>query len=208
MNRKASSYLPPGLPTPVVDPDGLSAPYWAGLREGRLLMQRCAHCQTWQFGPEWLCHRCHAFDPPWVEVEPRHLQLGACLASLARSPPATRSVCGRAGGIAGCRRRADGRQFAGRSHASGGDRRGGRRRLRASSGFRSAIFLAAMADALSPAPGMVIRGRRAVFAGKMVSGRCQAKVMQRTPTMTGFRASRATIAEARGAVEGATPDSL
>jgi len=71
MNRKASSYLPPGIPTPVVDPDGLSAPYWAGLREGRLLMQRCAHCQTWQFGPEWLCHRCHAFDPPWVEAEPR-----------------------------------------------------------------------------------------------------------------------------------------
>jgi uncharacterized OB-fold protein len=71
MNRKASCYLPPGLPIPVVEPDGLSAPYWGGLRESRLRVQRCAHCLTWQFGPEWLCHRCHAFDPEWVAVEPR-----------------------------------------------------------------------------------------------------------------------------------------
>jgi uncharacterized protein len=72
VNSKASSaYLPAGLPIPVAEPDGLSAPYWAGLRENRLLVQRCMHCQTWQFGPEWLCHHCHAFDPAWTEVEPR-----------------------------------------------------------------------------------------------------------------------------------------
>jgi uncharacterized OB-fold protein len=35
------------------------------------MVQQCSHCQTWQFGPEWLCHRCHAFDPSWIEVEPR-----------------------------------------------------------------------------------------------------------------------------------------
>nr|WP_222622615.1 OB-fold domain-containing protein [Ramlibacter albus] len=38
------------------------------MREGRLLVQRCIHCGAWQFGPEWICHRCHAFDPAWVEV--------------------------------------------------------------------------------------------------------------------------------------------
>ena len=65
------SYLPLGLPIPVPEPDGLSAPYWSGLRHDRLLVQRCGHCQTWQFGPEWLCHRCHAFDPEWTEVAPR-----------------------------------------------------------------------------------------------------------------------------------------
>lgn len=65
------SYLPPGLPIPVAEPDGLSAPYWTGLCHNQLLIQRCGHCQTWQFGPEWLCHRCHAFDPEWTEVEPR-----------------------------------------------------------------------------------------------------------------------------------------
>lgn len=71
MNPESTThYLPPGLPTPVSEPDGLSEPYWAGLREGRLCVQRCAHCGTWQFGPEWLCHHCHAFDPAWQEVEP------------------------------------------------------------------------------------------------------------------------------------------
>jgi uncharacterized protein len=67
----SSSYLPPGLPVPVPESDGISAPYWTGLREGRLLVQRCAQCGTWQFAPECICHRCHAFDPAWVEVRPR-----------------------------------------------------------------------------------------------------------------------------------------
>lgn len=69
--RATSAYLPAGLPAPVAEPDGLSQPYWSGLREERLLVQHCAHCGTWQFGPEWLCHRCHRFDPAWVEVAPR-----------------------------------------------------------------------------------------------------------------------------------------
>lgn len=63
-------YLPAGLPSPVPEADGLSAPFWKGLRENRLLIQRCEHCATWQFGPEWLCHRCHAFEPAWREVNP------------------------------------------------------------------------------------------------------------------------------------------
>jgi uncharacterized OB-fold protein len=70
-NATSPFYLPAGLPTPVSEPDGLSAPYWSGLRDNRLLVQRCSHCQTWQFGPEWLCHHCHGFDPPWIEIEPR-----------------------------------------------------------------------------------------------------------------------------------------
>jgi uncharacterized protein len=64
------AYLPAGLPIPVPEPDGLSAPYWAGLRQNRLLVQRCTHCRTWQFGPEWLCHHCHSFDLEWTAVEP------------------------------------------------------------------------------------------------------------------------------------------
>ena len=69
--KPSSTYLPAGLPIPVAEPDGLSAPYWEGLQQGRLLVQRCSHCHTFQFGPEWLCHRCHAFDPHWTEIEPR-----------------------------------------------------------------------------------------------------------------------------------------
>lgn len=67
----AHTYLPPGLPIPVPEPDGLSRPYWSGLSENRLRVQRCGGCGTWQFGPEWICHHCHRFDPDWVEVAPR-----------------------------------------------------------------------------------------------------------------------------------------
>ena len=64
----STSYFPPGLPIPVAEPDGLSAPFWNGLRENKLLVQRCTQCGTWQFAPEWICHHCRAFDPAWVEV--------------------------------------------------------------------------------------------------------------------------------------------
>jgi uncharacterized OB-fold protein len=75
MSRQPSvtHYLPPGLPIPVPEPDGLSAPYWTALQKNRLLVQRCTRCGTWQFGPEWLCHRCHAFDPAWTEIVPSGL---------------------------------------------------------------------------------------------------------------------------------------
>lgn len=63
-------YLPTGLPSPE-DDEGVAAPYWAGLRANRLLVQRCPACGTMQFAGEWICHRCHAFDPPWVEVPAR-----------------------------------------------------------------------------------------------------------------------------------------
>jgi uncharacterized OB-fold protein len=68
-----ASYLPPGLPVPVPEPDGVSAPYWNGLREEVLRVQRCTHCGAWQFGPEWICHACLRFDPEWVEVAPAGL---------------------------------------------------------------------------------------------------------------------------------------
>jgi uncharacterized OB-fold protein len=66
-----ATYLPPGLPAPQPQAVGVDAPFWAGLRQGRLLLQRCPACGNWQFGPEWLCHRCYRFDPDWVEVAPR-----------------------------------------------------------------------------------------------------------------------------------------
>lgn len=68
MNDANAPYLPAGLPAPEPEPDGVSAPYWEGLRQERLRVQRCAQCGRWQFGPEWICHGCLAFDPAWVEV--------------------------------------------------------------------------------------------------------------------------------------------
>jgi uncharacterized OB-fold protein len=66
----ASSYLPEGLPIPVAEADALSAPHWAGLREGELRIQCCNACKTWRWGPEWICHACHSFDTDWKAVEP------------------------------------------------------------------------------------------------------------------------------------------
>ena len=63
----SEAYLPGGLPCPVPARDGLDAPFWEGLRKERILLQRCADCRGWQWGPEWICHRCHseklAFEP-------------------------------------------------------------------------------------------------------------------------------------------------
>ena len=64
-------YLREGLPVPVAEPDRLSEPFWSGLREGVLRVQRCTHCGQWQFGPEWICHVCLRFDPAWTEVAPK-----------------------------------------------------------------------------------------------------------------------------------------
>ncbi len=64
-----STYLNAGLPTPVGD--GLDDIFWAGLQENKLLIQRCDSCHEWQWGPEWICHRCHSFDLSFEEVEPK-----------------------------------------------------------------------------------------------------------------------------------------
>ncbi|MBV1878941.1 MAG: OB-fold domain-containing protein [Pseudomonadales bacterium] len=61
-------YLNPGLAIPRAQPDGLDAEYWQGLSENKLIIQRCSSCKGWQWGPEWLCHRCHSFEMGYEEV--------------------------------------------------------------------------------------------------------------------------------------------
>lgn len=70
MTDPAAPYLPDVLPVPAADADGLQAPFWAGLAGEELLIQRCRHCRTWVFAPEWICHHCHSFDLDWTAVEP------------------------------------------------------------------------------------------------------------------------------------------
>lgn len=62
-----SAYLDPGLPAPA--PTDLDRPYWKGLRDEQLLLQRCRRCARFQWGPEWICHRCLNFDLEFVPVE-------------------------------------------------------------------------------------------------------------------------------------------
>jgi uncharacterized OB-fold protein len=67
----SQGYLPPGLPIPVPERNGLSAPYWEGLREGRLLVQRNPRTGVWQWPAQWIAYDDQGFDLDWVEVAPR-----------------------------------------------------------------------------------------------------------------------------------------
>lgn len=47
--------------------DELSAAYWQGASEGRLVVQRCDQCGTLRHYPRLLCSSCYSFD--WSPVE-------------------------------------------------------------------------------------------------------------------------------------------
>lgn len=59
-------YLNPGLPQPVAT--DLDAPFWQGLADNVIRIQRCRKCKGHQWGPEWICHRCHSDDVGYEEV--------------------------------------------------------------------------------------------------------------------------------------------
>ena len=64
-------YLPSGLPIPVPEHDGLSKPYWEGLRKETIMVQRNPHTGVYQFPPQWISHDTQSFDLEWVAVMPR-----------------------------------------------------------------------------------------------------------------------------------------
>ena len=65
----AASYLPEGLPAPAPAVDGLDTEYWEGAKRHELMVQSCNACDRVQWGPEWVCHRCHSFDLGWKQIE-------------------------------------------------------------------------------------------------------------------------------------------
>ncbi|HLK26131.1 MAG TPA: OB-fold domain-containing protein [Caulobacteraceae bacterium] len=67
----AERYLPEGLPIPVPEPNGLSAPYWEGLKREVLMVQRNTRTGAWQFPPQWIAHDDQSFDLEWAPVEPK-----------------------------------------------------------------------------------------------------------------------------------------
>ncbi len=73
MTPGTSTYLPAGLPAPTPAGDGLDAEYWAGTARGELIVQRCSACSRYQWGPEWICHRCRSFALEWAPVAPHGL---------------------------------------------------------------------------------------------------------------------------------------
>ncbi|WP_328586853.1 Zn-ribbon domain-containing OB-fold protein [Mycolicibacterium novocastrense] len=61
---------PPWMDVTGPGEDGLDAPHWEGLRDGRLLLQRCLNCATWVWSPRPICPSCHGFEMIWEPVDP------------------------------------------------------------------------------------------------------------------------------------------
>lgn len=99
-------YLQPGLPAPAPARDGLDAPFWEALADDRLVAQRCDACKRWQWGPEWICHRClgdalhfeplqcearvYSYERVWHPVHPALKTQGPYLVALVEFPDADR----------------------------------------------------------------------------------------------------------------------
>lgn len=71
MTATSDSFVLAERTEPIPAASGLDRPYWESTREGRLVIQRCTACDTWRWGPEWICHVCRSFDTDWVEVPKR-----------------------------------------------------------------------------------------------------------------------------------------
>lgn len=67
----SQAYLPPDLPIPVPERNGLSAPYWEGLRNEQLKVQRNPLTGVYQWPAQWIAHDTQTFELDWVEVAPK-----------------------------------------------------------------------------------------------------------------------------------------
>ncbi|MFD4196824.1 Zn-ribbon domain-containing OB-fold protein [Amycolatopsis thermoflava] len=47
----------------------VDAPYWSGLAEGELRIQRCTSCRKWTWPADWRCPGCGSYDLGWEAVE-------------------------------------------------------------------------------------------------------------------------------------------
>lgn len=56
-------------PMPLVT--AISAPFWDGLKAGKILLQQCNSCQQWTFYPRRHCSHCLSHELSWREVDGR-----------------------------------------------------------------------------------------------------------------------------------------
>ncbi len=56
-------YLKP-LPEPSID----SQPFWDGLKDHRIMLQKCSDCSTVRHYPRPMCGECHSMECDWVEA--------------------------------------------------------------------------------------------------------------------------------------------
>jgi len=52
---------------PLPSPNADSLPYWNAAREGRLLIRKCAACQSLHFMPRYLCPVCWSDELEWID---------------------------------------------------------------------------------------------------------------------------------------------
>lgn len=67
MTTQATELPPPPRPEPSIE----SQPYWDGLREHRLLVQRCSECGTLRHYPRPMCPSCYSLRFDWSELSGR-----------------------------------------------------------------------------------------------------------------------------------------
>lgn len=53
---------------PLPEPDPDSAPFWAGTKEHRLMLQKCGGCGRFRFPSQRLCPHCHSPEAEWVQA--------------------------------------------------------------------------------------------------------------------------------------------
>ena len=53
-------------PLPEITP--VNQPFWDGARAGKLMMQRCKDCQSWDFCPRPICVECNSDKLEWLQV--------------------------------------------------------------------------------------------------------------------------------------------
>jgi len=58
-------------PKPLPQPDRDSQPFWAGLRQGELRVQRCLGCRALRWPPRAICNRCRGFSCEWIALSGR-----------------------------------------------------------------------------------------------------------------------------------------
>lgn len=59
---------PADRPLPVITE--LTRPFWAAARQGRLVLQKCARCATFNFHPKAWCIECGSRELVWTEARP------------------------------------------------------------------------------------------------------------------------------------------
>ena len=59
--------------------DGPERPFWEGLRDGRILVQRCLSCGLHRFPASKACPACHGTDFEWSAVDGRGEVVSFCV---------------------------------------------------------------------------------------------------------------------------------